>query len=209
MDLTKLRKALGLADTATEQEIFAASAQRITAGLAATSENDKIKAALAAGGFKLEGDKVVQLAHPPTGARPDDDEEKKALKARLDAVEKDGARARIAAAQVEVEKLIKDGRVPPAVRTELTQLMSVAGKAQALALSAQGGDPILAAFDVFECAKKVFNALPAVTAEKLAQLGAMAPMTDEEKKAQESLSTMGKAIARRVSAKKQEAAASK
>lgn len=203
MNLKELAKKLGLPETAEDKDVLAKAGEVVLEGLQAKEGLSTVEKQLEAHGLKLDGEKVVKLAEPPSGTPSDDDDPEKAeLRKRVAALESSGAKERLSAAKAEAEKLVKAGVVPPAVKEELSSLLSEAGQAQALALS-NDGQPVTQALNVAEKVRKVLNALPKITQQRLSQLGVSEPSKEESDKRQ-ALSTKAKGIAARVERRKPE-----
>jgi len=147
MNLSKLALALGMAESAPESEIFAKAASVVTEGAQAkekftklSTEHSALVAEVEKQGFKVEGVKLSRLEPVSLSleAKPEDDDEKKALKAALLAAEKTALSTGVSTNKEFVKKLAADMKMPPALMSLAEEVLSVRGELEAVCLSKDG-----------------------------------------------------------------------
>lgn len=201
--LLKMAKILGLPEGSTDEVILAKLSEHIQSGTAAKDELASIAAQSAAFGLKVEAGKLAKVDAAPSNP---------ADLARIAKLEFDNAVSKLSAAKIEVDGLVKSGKVPPAASAALGRLFSCVGKMESVNLSKDGktGEEVLikGSVDILKELREVFAAMPAVTGSHLSRVGGGAA-DDEQKKESEKLSKKGKSVAARVQGKKPEPAGQK
>ncbi len=147
MNIGKLALALGLAETAAEDQVFAKAASVVTEGAEAKKKFDKLStdhAALVAEvekqGFKVDGTSLSLLAplKLDLAAKDGDDEEKKALKAALLASETGKSIGLLSENKKFVKQLADSMKLPPALMSLAEECLSVREEVETLSLSKDG-----------------------------------------------------------------------
>jgi hypothetical protein len=169
----KLALALGLPEDATAEAIEAAALkagkdQKAFSALSAQIEKDF--------GLKVEGEKAVKLSATP--AVPTTDLEKSQA-AELAQLKASNALSAAKDAAKKVDAMVKSGVVPPAKQEILSRLLSIPGKAQALALSKDGKALEEIQANVAADVEELLKDLPGIGTQRLSA------QTDDEKKAEE------------------------
>lgn len=183
MDLKALAKALGLPEETPADKILAAAekaGQAVTKLSAAETQASTLTAGLKEHGLELKDGKVVKLAAASTTPSPTDDAEKVELKNRLANLEKTNALSAINSAKAQAEKFISEGRVPPAVRTELERVLSLAGKVEVLSL-ASDGNPVRAQVELLGDINKILGSIQKISDLGLSQHGGDVSADDRKK----------------------------
>lgn len=203
MDLAKLIALLGLAKDTPNEKVLEETLKRIEASGKAGDEKlstlrQQLDAQLKAHGLKLDGEKLVKEE-----VKKEESASEKELREKLEANTADLNRMKLSAAKEQAEKFVADGKVPPAARERLQRLLAIAGKAQALSLSADAKQAETIALDVASELKELLGALPSITKDRLTQLSTL---TDQEKKDKQELDTKCDEIAAKVQGRKLEAA---
>jgi hypothetical protein len=204
MDLEKLAEALGLPKDSPADKVYSAAASVVLDGKKAKDSLSAFSDQLSGHGLKLDQGKLVKVAAsttPPADEQP----REKELRERLAAMEGESARAKLSFAKAEAERMVKEGRVPPAFAEKLSKVFATVGKMEALSLSSDGSAVIKQAVDGVELLKEILSALPTIKDGGLSQLS---PMSDDVKKKSEALSAKGREVAARVSGRKPETAGS-
>jgi hypothetical protein len=206
MDPKKLALALGLAETATADEIQAAAAKAGEAvKLAVTKKTADEAAAVALAaelksqGLELKDGKVVKLSTEAPTAR------ERELEARLAAMELSTAKEKLASAKAKAETYIKAGLVPPAQAAALSKLFALKDRVEALALSADGkgitGEPV----DVVGTLDEILKNVRSIAGVTLSRFKPAEGGQQKEKSADE-LHKEGAALARELEGTKSETA---
>lgn len=207
MDLAKLRKMLGLPDTAAEAVILEKLEGHFKAASGAVDKvkvHDALLSQLPALGLKVEGEKLVKLsAAPEHEPKADDDEEKKALRKLLAETTLAQGKAKLTKATELSQGYVKALKVPPAMQEELANLFRIADDATVLALSQDQTAIVKKPFDAFASLSKILDAIPAMSAEALAQIGVK---PEGGAKGGDELRKKGAEIAARARGRKPEAA---
>lgn len=209
MDWKKLALALGL-DENTPQDQVAAKVVLLVSDSKATvdgakAREEKLAAELKAQGLSMSQDgKIVKVAPVSldTEVKEGDSPEVQELKRRLAASEGVATKSRLSSVKAEVEGFVKSFKVPPAVKTELEQLLSISGKAEALSLSGAGDAATVTktALDVASSVRKILAAMPGMSKESLSQL-VPAPADSAEALALDAAKKNAKKVAARVQGK--------
>ena len=204
MDLKELAKALGLSADASKEDIFKAAGEMILAGKASKELLSAVEKGIKEHGLKLDGTNVVKTepTAPNTIPTDGDSPEVADLKKRLTANEAETAKGKIGAAKALAQQYIKEGRIPPTMAEPLTQLLSIAGRNESLALSTDGTEVVKNAFDAAGQLKTLLDALPKFGSGGLSTAAAKEKQTKEA----EGLSH-AKKVARRATGVKEPAAA--
>ncbi len=207
MDPKKIRALLGLQESASDADVqkkleshFTAASTAVAEKTQLAQERDGIVASLKAGGYKIDGGKVVKLAQDPTAAKPEDTDEIKELRKLAASAILTQGRTRIASATELAQKFTAAGPVPPAMKAELEKLFSMAAEAEVLSLSQDGSALVKTAFDAVGSLKKVLESIPGMSKEALSRLGTAA--SGEEKKEKDALREKGRAMAASIKPKK-------
>jgi len=201
--LARLAESLGLPKDSPQDKVFAALAGRLAEGDAARESLSSMTGAVEKAGLRLDQGKLVKvntIEALDLAIKPEDDEEKVALK--KDALQRrlDAQKAELSGDLAAVEGLSKEGRLPPAVIEPLRKLVGLKGKVTALALSRDGKEILEAPAEARALTLEVLKALstlPKMTAPAgLQRLSA--ETKDPSDKTPEALANEGKAIAARV-----------
>lgn len=200
--LKKMALALGLAETATEEEILAALGKATDAqksALARVKTDEALALSLKEQGFELKDGKAVKLEKKD---EPETQKEKEYL-SRIQALEAKDALSRLNAAKATADEWIKKGIVPPTVKEKLSKLFALKTKVEALALAADG-KMASEEVDVEATLKEVLGAIHSITGTKLSTF-VPAPMGETGDKSPEQLSKEGAELARTIQPRKQTA----
>lgn len=182
MKLGKLALALGLKEDASLEDVCEAAAKRLEDGGKATQTLSSLSTQLGEHGLKLDQEKLVKLA--AKGPPADETPREKEMRERMDKQELANAKLRLSSVGKEVESLILAGKVPPAVKQDLLDLMSIGDKAQALALSKDGTQLVQTGIDAVDKLRTILNALPSIKGSQLSQHGATGDVDEVERKRQ-------------------------
>ncbi|MCE5281959.1 MAG: hypothetical protein LLG93_07630 [Deltaproteobacteria bacterium] len=204
MDLSKLRTALGMAEDAKEADVFAKAAEVVSKASEAGKTMESLGTSLAEHGLMLEGGKLVEITED--GKRPSDKgnseanptERESELLGRIAELEKGQLATRLSAAKAQVEGLIKAGVVPPAMQSELTNLLAFCEKANVTALSADGQKAIDQALPIAATITRLLNGLPKTSL----MAGSVPEATDEATRKQRT--ELASSVARRVQPRKED-----
>lgn len=195
MDFAKLAAVLGLAkDTAPEKVLEEAEKKLGSAPADAKAQLSALEKQLAEQlsqhGLKIEGGKVEKLE------RKAESPEVKELREKIASMELDGHKAKISAAKVQAEALVKSGQVPPAVQQRLERVLAIAGKTEALVLSGDAKQVEKVGVDLAAELSALFAAIPSLSKDRLQQLAVEGGQ--ETTKEAERLSKLGEEVAKRL-----------
>ena len=192
----KLALALGLAESASEEDVFTAASKSIMASIDSQKNLTALSVEAAKHGLKLEGStlvKVEPVTQLDTTIKPEDDAEKAELKKAIAANALETAKMKLSAVKGEAEAFVMAGKCPPALKEKLVRIIS-SGWAVSLSLSADGSQVVRTAVSISETVKEILSAMPGLTSTQLTRLSGE---DDAQKKAKEALSTKAKGIAAR------------
>ncbi len=208
MNWEEIALLLGLPKDTDQKVVLGKLAEKVKAGDAGAAQLATLGTQLGVHGLKLENGQLVKLADVNTvelDIKTGDSAETVALKTRLATSEGATAKTRIEQVKKEVDQLSKDGKVPPAVKDELSKLLLMGEKATTLALSQDGSAAIQNAFNATESLRKLLNGLKPLTGSSLSRLSVPEPTKEEGAPAtKEELSTVSKDIVNRVTGKRKD-----
>ena len=203
--MKELAKALGLSADASKEEIFKAAGEMVLAGKASKEQLSAITKGLSKHGLKLDQGSLVKTE--PTGTQApnvNDSPEVVELKKRLSANEFETGKSKLSSATELAQKYITEGKVPKALEVKLTQLLSIAGRSESLALSVDGSELVKNTFDTFDALKGVLDSVAGFS-----ERGLSTAQGDVEKKEKDEALSYAQKVARRATGKKEPAAATK
>ncbi|MCJ2530696.1 MAG: phage protease [Candidatus Thermoplasmatota archaeon] len=157
--LKKLAVLMGLPETATPEEILAKAEELSEAG---ETETEEVANALREEGFKYEGGKLVKLSFDPE-PQQGDTPEMASMKEELSRVRQRQELGSATASLAFVEKLIGEGKIPPALKNEVLELASLSGKAEAILLGRTAGDVERIQVDLSAALRGLLDKLPTLT----------------------------------------------
>ncbi len=207
MNWEEIALLLGLAKDTDQKVILSKLAEKVKAGDAGTTQLATLGTQLGVHGLKLENGQLVKLADAQSidlEVKSGDSAETVALKKRTAIAESGTAKTRIEKVKAEVEQLSKEGKVPPAVKEELSKLLLMGEKATTLALSQDGTAAIQNSFNAVESLRKILTGLKPLMGTQLTRLTPADQTASPEELSKEQLEKTSKEIAARVSGKKAE-----
>lgn len=180
--MDKLIELLGLPKDSPQEKVYAALAVRIAEGDAAKVSFDQLSSEAVKLGFKVEGTKLsrVEPLRLDLVAKPEDDDEKKALKAALLEAENKTVAAGLSSNKEYVKKLAADLKLPPAEMAIVEECLSVRGEMEALMLSKDGKVEVRKTQELPKKLRSLFDRLVGMKGVKFST-GSEIPSSDEEK----------------------------
>jgi hypothetical protein len=206
MDLTQLAEALGLAKDSPQETILSSAAKAVMDGIAARQSLNTLTSELPKMGIRLEGEKLSRVVEAEAVAlditiKPEDSDEVKTLKKDLANARLSTTQAALASNKAMLDRLTKEGRVPPAGIAALSRLMGMRDQAEVLSLSADGTQVLSRVENVKADLITFLNVLPKLTIagdkSKLVQLSV--EPKDPAAKDPQALAAKGGEMASRIS----------
>ena len=169
MDKEKLKKlaaSVGLPETATEDEVLAKVEQlakdKKEAEEKATAASAASEKAIKEAGYFVKDGKLEKLS-VETIPQPGDTAEVTAIKEELGRVRATQELSSAQGATAFVDRLIKEGRIPPALREDVVRIASLTGEGSSVMLGTGGGTVERIQLDLKTSVESLLSKLPSMT----------------------------------------------